>query len=147
LESVIGNEKYTPQQLQLTTIAVANLSSFDILKQSSSSKKKSAVVEKLSSGLESPRDNSSTRNDIVNCQISTRVASSLLNFLFSPLIGDLDAFKAFSSALKYEGSFLAGPLGLKHVLPGLLLFLSQQSLHIIVQEILTRKVSTSPIQR
>ncbi len=83
----------------------------------------------------------------VDYYLQSSVTTEFLSFFFRSLVGDLECFKAFTSALKYEGSFLYGPLGLKTLMPGFYLLLSQHSLKSLVSDLLSRKVSTSPFQR
>lgn len=83
----------------------------------------------------------------VDYYVQPSVSTEFMSFFFRSLTGDLECFKSFTSALKYEGSFLSGPLGLKTLMPGFYAYLSQHSLKALVSDLLSRKVSTSPFQR
>ena len=72
----------------------------------------------------------------------------LLGLIFKSLIiGDLSSLHSFYNAMKYESSAFSGIEGLRDFLPCFLEYISKQSLVILVQDLLGRNISTSPIQR
>jgi hypothetical protein len=73
------------------------------------------------------------------------LAYSLVQLLAAPLQGDVFAMNAFSAAIKLMGA--GGPEGLRRLLPLHLSYLAHQPVHVLVSEVLTKKLSTSPLQR
>jgi hypothetical protein len=135
--SVSGNNnEESSASLTLTLSSVSNLSSIDALYAYRQQAKQTTSPDSP------PQDLGS-----LQYYVQPMVSSEFLSFFFRSLSGDLECFKCFTSALKYEGSFLSGPLGLKTLMPGFYLFLSQHSLKSLVSDLLSRKVSTSPFQR
>lgn len=98
---------------------------------------------------EEEEDHDSSRMDFIEVSLShPQIALYMLIYFFQPLLsGDLVVYRGFTTALKYEGHVLSGPQALKELLPGFLHYISAQSLSVVVDELLTKKLSTSPFQR
>jgi hypothetical protein len=76
---------------------------------------------------------------------SMSAAYSLLQLVAAPLQGDLFAMGAFSAATRLMGA--SGPEGITRLLPLHLAYLAHQPVCVLVSEVLTKKLSTSPLQR
>lgn len=76
---------------------------------------------------------------------SMSIAYSLLQLVAAPLQGDLFAMGAFSAATRLMGA--SGPDGITRLLPLHLAYIAHQPVGVLVSEVLTRKLSTSPMQR
>jgi hypothetical protein len=80
--------------------------------------------------------------------IHPNIIYPLLGLIFKSLIlGDFSSLHSFYNAMKYESSAFSGIEGLRDFLPCFLEYISKQSLVIVVQDLLGKNISTSPIQR
>lgn len=84
-------------------------------------------------------------NTRISADLSAELLKEVLALLFHALLGDLVSLHSFSAALKVLN--LADPLALKHLLPLFIHFLCKQSLQSLVADVLTKKMSVSPLQR
>lgn len=81
----------------------------------------------------------------INFRISEGILGHLLDLLFNALRGDLSSSHGFHNALKSAN--VHDPINMRDLLPLFVHFLSSQSLLTIASDILTKKMSVSPIQR
>lgn len=77
--------------------------------------------------------------------VSSAHGHLIADLLFHPLLGDLVSLHTFTNALKVLD--LHSHFALRDILPLFVQFLSRQTLQTLVAEILTKKMSVSPLQR
>lgn len=112
------------------------------------SKATSALFPVSTQASATPDPTISTATPASYYQIHPNVIYPLLSLVFKCLVyGDLTTLHSFYNAMKYESSALSGIEGLRDFLPCFLEYLCKQSSVIIVQDLLGRNISTSPIQR